>query len=217
MSNKYYVYVYMDPRIKGEYKYLGVTLSFKPFYIGKGSKKRIYDHLTIFSKNCLKSNLIKELQQSGLTPIIQQLYQDLSEEEAFYLETLWIKHFEIISNGGILLNKKYGTSVTKLEIKTKVNDLLLVENLNPKYLYTQLNVKYVTIDVKSFKIVKAYFSSESIKEDLNITDLVLNSRLKADFPYNMVKGVYIIERSKIPEYYLEDTLKSRFIKSVEEL
>lgn len=36
----YYVYVYLDPRKNGGYKYPGVELSHKPFYVGKGRKER---------------------------------------------------------------------------------------------------------------------------------------------------------------------------------
>ena len=38
--NKFYVYVYLDPRKEGEYNYGGLCFNAEPFYVGKGSGYR---------------------------------------------------------------------------------------------------------------------------------------------------------------------------------
>lgn len=54
-ENKYYIYVFLDPRKPGQYHYGDMNLSFnhEPFYIGKGSKYRTNNHFEFAS---LESN-----------------------------------------------------------------------------------------------------------------------------------------------------------------
>ena len=48
-ENRFYVYVYLDPRKPGNYEYLengiGISFDFKPFYVGKGSWDRLHSQL----------------------------------------------------------------------------------------------------------------------------------------------------------------------------
>ena len=37
MEKKYYVYIYIDPRKPGKFKYGEYEFDYEPFYIGKGS------------------------------------------------------------------------------------------------------------------------------------------------------------------------------------
>ena len=41
---EYYVYVYLDPRKSGKFKYAEMLFDFLPFYVGKGKGNRLYDH-----------------------------------------------------------------------------------------------------------------------------------------------------------------------------
>lgn len=45
MENKFYVYIYLDPRKPGNYKYENIEFSYQPFYVGRGHGNRINSHL----------------------------------------------------------------------------------------------------------------------------------------------------------------------------
>lgn len=44
IQNKFYVYVYLDPRKPGKYKYGEYEFDYEPFYVGKGTGRRIRNH-----------------------------------------------------------------------------------------------------------------------------------------------------------------------------
>ena len=44
--NDYYIYIYLDSRKQGEYLYGNLTFDYEPFYVGKGRRRRLTDHLT---------------------------------------------------------------------------------------------------------------------------------------------------------------------------
>lgn len=93
-KKKYYVYVYLDTRKKGEYIYGDYKFEYEPFYIGKGIGKRYLKHLTETkdnTNNIFKFRLINKLNRLGLIPIILKIAIDLSEPDAYKLETELIK------------------------------------------------------------------------------------------------------------------------------
>jgi uncharacterized protein len=57
-DERFYVYVYIDPR------------SFEPFYYGKGHGSRQFSHL-LDSAESGKTGKIKEIREEGLEPIIR--------------------------------------------------------------------------------------------------------------------------------------------------
>lgn len=87
----FYIYVYLDPLIKGIFEYDNLIFNYKPFYVGKGKKNRMLDHLI----KAKRKNFLKELPQieyirnillEGKEPIILKLYDNISENDAFILE-----------------------------------------------------------------------------------------------------------------------------------
>lgn len=75
--DKFYVYVYIDPR------------NYEEFYYGKGKGSRKNVHL--FSEDVSEKNKrIKEIQKLGMQPIIRVIAANLTEQEAFMVETTLI-------------------------------------------------------------------------------------------------------------------------------
>ncbi len=93
--NQYYVYVYLDPRKKGNYEYKWFNFDYEPFYIGKGKGKRSVQHLKNYDlKNCgnkHKTNKIKKLLNEGLQPLILNIRNNLTHSSSCRLEKLLIK------------------------------------------------------------------------------------------------------------------------------
>ena len=97
VDNRYYVYVYLDPR----------TMS--PFYIGKGTDNRLYVHLFETydnTENKKKYAYITGLRNKGFEPIVIKIRDGLLEDDAYSLETTLIRHYGRKGKdpGGILTN-----------------------------------------------------------------------------------------------------------------
>ena len=94
----YFVYQLVDPRTD------------LPFYIGKGKNDRAKTHLWGKSKsnNPEKDQLIADIRNHGVEPIIQYLYENLSEEDAYFKEEELISKYGRIKfeSNGILVNIK---------------------------------------------------------------------------------------------------------------
>lgn len=120
-----YVYIYLDPRVQGEWKYKELTFNFEPFYIGVGIKKRMLVHLypSMLKQQTRKSSKIKSILKDNLKPIILKVYENCTDEEAFKIEKDIISHFGRIDlNTGILCNHTdggVGWNITR-EIKPRV-------------------------------------------------------------------------------------------------
>lgn len=91
--NPYYIYALKDPR----------TSPAQPFYIGKGTGNRAWDH-SIHVDQTQKGRRIAEIQVSGHEVITTVLADDLTEIQALRLEAELIAAFGIIANGGMLTN-----------------------------------------------------------------------------------------------------------------
>lgn len=81
-ENRFYVYVYLDPRKPGKYKYGKYKFNHEPIYVGKGNRGRDYE----IHKNKL---LIRKLNKI-LLPLSVKLEECLTEKEAFELEIMLI-------------------------------------------------------------------------------------------------------------------------------
>jgi len=81
-TNFFYVYALKDPR----------SSPANPFYVGKGTGSRGYDHVVVPDRT-RKYARIREILDSGAKPLIDILVEDLTEAQALRLEAELIAAF----------------------------------------------------------------------------------------------------------------------------
>jgi uncharacterized protein len=108
-QNPFYVYALKDPRQKPA----------KPFYIGKGTGNRAWEHQNEVSDS-EKSGVIQEIHDAGLKVLHTVISDNLTEEQALKIEAELISAFGIRSQGGLLTNR-VRPNPENISKKVKVN------------------------------------------------------------------------------------------------
>lgn len=113
---EFYVYAYLDPRKPGMYKYGDLSFCYEPIYMGKGKKRRYYQHIINYKKKACKTkrygiyHKIDEIfTESSLLPTIIKLFNNIKENDAISIEKKLIEQIGRISdNKGPLVNIALG-------------------------------------------------------------------------------------------------------------
>ena len=92
-TNFFYVYALKDP----------CSSPAMPFYIGKGTGSRAFDHL-VSPDATRKYARIKQIIATGVQPMVDILVEDSTEPQALRLEAELIAAFGTIESGGLLTN-----------------------------------------------------------------------------------------------------------------
>lgn len=129
-NHGYYVYVFMDPRIKCKIKteIENVSFHYEPFYIGKGIGKRMED----LERNERVNDRIDHLKKEGIDPIILKIKEGLTNFDACKIETFLIEKIGRSDLGkGPLLNMSAGITFKNVEdLAIEISDLNMEKNIN---------------------------------------------------------------------------------------
>ncbi len=134
LKHPYYVYVYLNPLVPGDFQYNGYTFDYMPIYVGKGYGDRVVSHLTN-AKNDELANVINILKEQNKEPIIIKVKESITSHEAYDIES---KLIYLIGRAdlqtGPLLNKSsgihYNSNVVKSTILEDNSQLLILSALN---------------------------------------------------------------------------------------
>jgi hypothetical protein len=87
-NNKFYVYIYLDPRKPGFYNYGDHHFDYEPFYVGKVYRFRLFKHLHSgdYKSHLRKNRIIKNILKSNLVPVIGIIDSSNEESLMFRLE-----------------------------------------------------------------------------------------------------------------------------------
>jgi hypothetical protein len=107
--NPFYIYALKDPTTKPA----------KPFYIGKGTGNRAWEH-HVNTDDSAKSKVIESIHTAGQEVIHTIMADDLTEEQALKLEAELISAFGIRSQGGLLTNQ-VRPNPNKISKRSKIN------------------------------------------------------------------------------------------------
>jgi uncharacterized protein len=101
-ETSFYVYALKDPRADPA----------RPFYVGKGTGTRAYDHL-IKPDESRRGRVIREIVAAGYQVVVTKIVDGLSEIQAMRVEAELIAGFGTIDTGGLLTNTVVPTGIAK--------------------------------------------------------------------------------------------------------
>ncbi len=120
--DRYFVYIYLDPRKPGKYVYGELIFDYEPFYAGKGSRERHTHHLSYAKRNTktesksIKVRKINKIILEELEPIIKKLKIGMTDRESYDYEEEVIKTIGRQNiNTGPLTNLRPGGYIASIE------------------------------------------------------------------------------------------------------
>jgi hypothetical protein len=180
---KSYVYVYIDPR------------NGKPFYIGKGTGNRLFEHLKDKSE-IEKVARIAEIRRSGKEPRIEILRYGLSDSEAHLVEAAAI---DLIGKAR-LTNRMSGHHESSFG---RITSQRVISMLTARKIKVQHKAILITIN-------KLYRSDMSPEELYEVTRGIWRvgepNRNKVEFAMALYQGI-VLEVYRIKQWYPAGTLK----------
>jgi group I intron endonuclease len=134
----FYVYALLDTSNPGEYIYDDIKFDYEPFYIGKGSEKRVITTISE-NRNSFKKNKIESLKKNNLEIKFIKINEYLIEDDAFDFEVYLISKIGRRNLGmGPLTNLTDGGEgrknvIVSEETKQKISKTKKSQKLNNKH------------------------------------------------------------------------------------
>jgi predicted XRE-type DNA-binding protein len=123
--DEFYIYIYLDPRKPGRYCYEDVCFIFEPFYVGKGKNGR-WKSISGRKKDFI--DIINEIKEIVLEPIVIKLFENLNEKESLDRETEFINKIGRLElKTGPLINRTSGGQGTSGYKHTEESKELVAE------------------------------------------------------------------------------------------
>lgn len=199
LENRYYIYIFLDPRIPGNYKYGSYSFEYEPFYVGKGTRFRINDSLKRGSKR--KMSKISKIKESKLDVISIKLIDNLNNDES-YLEEIRIIDMigRIDLNNGPLINSTNGGDYFNIEYDDKYRNEFIksqIGELNPFYGRTH---SYDTKNNQSLKVSGTNHPNYNKKHSEDIIQKIKTNRSK-NINQSELNKISSINNSKIVIQY----------------
>lgn len=183
--NHYYVYVYLDPRKPGNFRYGDIEFDFEPFYVGKGIGSRYLSHIYVAKKteeSTHKLNKIRKIiKEENELPIIEFPFFGLDESTAFEKEIELITDIGRIdlSTGPLvnLTNGGDGLRDPSKEIREKIRQAHLGKILSEEHKekIRQSNIHYDENNTRWTKLRKQKLSNTLKGRDITWGDKISKS------------------------------------------
>ena len=160
----YYVYGLIDPRSK------------QIFYIGKGTKNRVFNHekesLGSPDSENLKLKIIADIKADGLEVEKIIINSNLTEEEAFAAEASLINAFNYVNNAGL-------TNIVAGHHSKEVLSVDEYERINGAVLLEEKDIRHKILVIKVSKFYKKGMDEKTL--------------------YDTVRGVWRVSKEKVKE------------------
>ena len=161
----YYVYVYLDPNVEGDFEHMGYKFNHQPVYVGKGVGGRLNEHTEGRSHSEDMDYWVSQLKDRGQLPIIVKVESGLTSLNAHLVEGRLIKDIgRRDAKSGPLLNRTGGWLPISDNTGTRLADSNVLKTLSALNKYKSLEeaAHVLGISVRTIYRMKVRYS---IKRD----------------------------------------------------